>query len=63
VVYELAIFLWDSHYLAAGWSLAAFFVGKQSKEAPYKPLNEGRAVEFEMRGGPTGLRAENVTRL
>jgi len=28
----------------------------------YKSLNEGQAVEFEVRKGPKGLQAENVTR-
>ena len=27
----------------------------------YKTLNEGQAVEFEVRQGPKGLQAENVT--
>jgi CspA family cold shock protein len=27
----------------------------------YKTLNEGQAVEFEVRKGPKGLQAENVT--
>jgi CspA family cold shock protein len=27
----------------------------------YKSLNEGQAVEFEVRKGPKGLQAENVT--
>ncbi len=27
----------------------------------YKSLNEGQAVEFEVRTGPKGLQAENVT--
>ena len=26
----------------------------------YRSLNEGQAVEFEVRQGPTGLQAENV---
>ncbi len=29
----------------------------------YKTLNEGQAVEFEVREGPKGLQAENVTSL
>ena len=29
----------------------------------YKSLNEGQAVEFEVRKGPKGLQAENVTSL
>ena len=29
----------------------------------YKSLNEGQAVEFEVRKGPKGLQAENVTGL
>ena len=29
----------------------------------YKTLNEGQAVEFEVRKGPKGLQAENVTSL
>jgi len=29
----------------------------------YKSLNEGQAVEFEVRQGPKGLRAENVNPL
>ena len=29
----------------------------------YKTLNEGQAVEFEIRQGPKGLQAENVTPL
>ena len=29
----------------------------------YKTLNEGQAVEFELRKGPKGLQAENVTSL
>jgi len=29
----------------------------------YKTLNEGQAVEFEVRQGPKGLQAENVTNL
>ena len=29
----------------------------------YKTLNEGQAVEFEVRKGPKGLQAENVTGL
>ncbi len=29
----------------------------------YKTLNEGQAVEFEVRQGPKGLQAENVTGL
>ena len=29
----------------------------------YKTLNEGQAVEFEVRKGPKGLQAENVTAL
>lgn len=27
----------------------------------YKTLNEGQAVEFEVKQGPKGLQAENVT--
>jgi len=27
----------------------------------YKSLNEGQAVEFEVKKGPKGLQAENVT--
>ena len=27
----------------------------------YKALNEGQAVEFEVKKGPKGLQAENVT--
>jgi hypothetical protein len=29
----------------------------------YKSLNEGQAVEFEVKKGPKGLQAENVTSL
>ena len=29
----------------------------------YKSLNEGQAVEFEVKKGPKGLQAENVTGL
>jgi CspA family cold shock protein len=29
----------------------------------YRTLNEGQAVEFEVRKGPKGLQAENVTSL
>ena len=29
----------------------------------YKTLNEGQAVEFEVKKGPKGLQAENVTSL
>jgi CspA family cold shock protein len=29
----------------------------------YKALNEGQAVEFEVKKGPKGLQAENVTSL
>lgn len=29
----------------------------------YRTLNEGQAVEFEVRKGPKGLQAENVTGL
>jgi cold shock CspA family protein len=29
----------------------------------YKSLSEGQAVEFEVRKGPMGLQAENVTGL
>ena len=29
----------------------------------YRTLNEGQAVEFEVRKGPKGLQAENVTTL
>jgi CspA family cold shock protein len=29
----------------------------------YKSLNEGEAVEFELRQGPKGYQAENVTKL
>ena len=29
----------------------------------YKSLNEGQTVEFEVRKGPKGLQAENVTGL
>jgi cold shock protein len=29
----------------------------------YKTLSEGQAVEFEVRKGPKGLQAENVTSL
>jgi len=29
----------------------------------YRSLNEGQAVEFEVRKGPKGLQAENVTGL
>jgi len=29
----------------------------------YRTLNEGQAVEFEVRRGPKGLQAENVTSL
>jgi len=29
----------------------------------YKSLNEGKAVEFEVKKGPKGLQAENVTSL
>jgi len=29
----------------------------------YKSLNEGQAVEFEVKKGPKGLQAENVTNL
>lgn len=29
----------------------------------YKTLNEGQAVEFEVKRGPKGLQAENVTSL
>jgi CspA family cold shock protein len=29
----------------------------------YKSLNEGQAVEFEVKKGPKGLQAENVTAL
>jgi len=29
----------------------------------YKSLNEGQSVEFEVKKGPKGLQAENVTSL
>jgi cold shock protein len=29
----------------------------------YKSLNEGQLVEFEVRQGPKGLQAENVTKV
>ena len=31
--------------------------------AGYKSLNEGQVVEFEVKKGPQGLQAENVTAL
>ena len=35
----------------------------RNHEDGYKSLNEGQAVEFEVKKGPKGLQAENVTSL
>ncbi len=41
-----------------------FFVHHTAIQAEgYRSLNEGQAVEFEVRKGPKGLQAENVVSL
>ena len=37
--------------------------GNRDRADGYKSLNEGQAVEFEVKKGPKGLQAENVTGL